>query len=52
MAEICGIPRRHGQAMREGGGGDAAVFYGHGAALRFQPGEEACPGGRVRGVEV
>jgi hypothetical protein len=38
--------------MREGGGGDEAVFYGHGAALLFQPGEEACPGGRGGGVKV
>ena len=52
MAKIRRIPRRHGQAMREGGGGDEAVFYGHGAALRFQPGEEACPSGRGRGVKV
>jgi predicted CopG family antitoxin len=52
IAEICRIPRGHGQAMREGGGGDEAVFYGHGAALLFQPGEEACPGGRGGGVKV
>ncbi len=35
MAEIRRIPRGHGQAMREGGGGDAVVFYRHGAALFF-----------------
>ena len=31
IAEIRRIPRGHGQAMREGGGGDEAVFYRHGA---------------------
>lgn len=38
--------------MREGGGGDEAVFYGHGVAFFPQPGEETCPCGGARCVEV